>query len=528
MDHDIEPLDMSHADLAEEVRILRLINETGALVASELDLARNVQTVVDAGVSLTGAGFGAFFYNAVSDEGEAFLLYALSGADPAAFSAFPHPRATPIFAPTFHGEGIIRSDDITRDPRYGQMEPHRGMPAGHLPVRSYLSVPVISRSGEVLGGLFFGHPEAAQFSVRHERIMISVAAQAASAIDNAKVYEAARLEIRKREVAELAFRDTDRRLQAVLNNATVSIFLMDEQQQCVYMNAAAEALTGYRFEETRGRHLHDVIHHTRPDGTPFPLAECAIDRAFPENNQQQGEEVFVHKDGSFYPVAFTASPMRDETGATVGTIIEVRDISEERRHVATRELLMREVDHRARNALTVVQSLVQLAGATDVGSYKTVLLGRVGALARAQGSLADRKWEGARVKDLVRDELASLWPEESCDIRGPDVAVSPDQAQPVSMLIHELATNASKHGALSVVGGKVSVEWSVQGNDLVLIWSESGGPALKAPERTGFGSRLVEQLARQLRGEISREWRADGLQLKLVMPLVPAAVGVPA
>jgi PAS domain S-box-containing protein len=520
MNLDTEPLDMSHAELAEEVRLLRLINETGALVASELDLDRNVQTVVDAGVALTGAAFGAFFYNTVNENGEALALYALSGADPDAFSAFPHPRPTPVFAPTFHGEGVIRSDDITRDPRYGQLEPHRGMPKGHLPVRSYLAVPVVSRSGVVVGGLFFGHPKPGQFSARHERIMVGVAGQAASAIDNAKLYEAARQEIRLREVAELALRDTDRRLQAVLNNATVSIFLMDENQQCIYMNAAAETLTGYRFEETRGRTLHDVIHHTRPDGTPFPLAECAIDRAFPENNQQQGEEVFVHKDGSFYPVAFTASPMRNEGGVTVGTIIEVRDISEERRHVATRELLMREVDHRARNALTVVMSLVQLAGAEDVSTYKTVLTGRVGALARAQGSLADRKWEGALVKDLICDELAYLWPDEAIDIRGPDVAVSPDQAQPVSMLIHELATNASKHGALSVVGGRVSVEWSVVANELVLDWSESGGPAVEAPDRTGFGSRLVEQLARQLRAEISREWREDGLHIKLVMPLV--------
>lgn len=522
MNHDFEPLDMSHAELAEEVRILRLINETGALVASELDLERNVQAVVDAGVSLTGAGFGAFFYNRVSEDGEALLLYALSGADPAAFSAFPHPRATPVFAPTFHGEGVVRSDDITRDARYGRIEPHRGMPAGHLPVRSYLAVPVVSRSGEVQGGLFFGHPEPARFSQRHERIMVSVAAQAAAAIDNAKLYEGARSEVRKREVAETALRDTDRRLQAVLDNATVSIFLMDDRQQCVYMNAAAETLTGYRLDETRGRTLHEVIHHTRPDGRPFPLAECAIDRAFPENNQQQGEEVFVHKDGSFYPVAFTASPMRNEAGVTTGTIIEVRDISEERRHAATRELLMREVDHRARNALSVVQSLVQLAGAADVSSYKAVLIGRVGALARAQGNLADRKWEGAWVKDLVSDELASLWPAEAFDIRGPDVAVSPDQAQPVSMLIHELATNASKHGALSVIGGRVTVEWSVEAGDLVLVWSETGGPNLQVPERSGFGSRLVEQLARQLRAVIEREWRPDGLQLRLVMPTAPS------
>jgi len=129
---------------------------------------------------------------------------------------------------------------------------------------------------------------------------------------------------------EEVLRETERRLNAVLNNATVAVFLMDERQQCVYMNAAAEGLTGYTLAETQGRPLHDVIHHTRPDGRPYPLSECPIDQAFPEDNQEQGEDVFVHKDGSFYPVAFTASPVRDDAGAPIGTIVEVRGTAEEK------------------------------------------------------------------------------------------------------------------------------------------------------------------------------------------------------
>jgi GAF domain-containing protein/anti-sigma regulatory factor (Ser/Thr protein kinase) len=178
--------------LREESRIVEALHEVGKTLAADLDTKRVVQAVTDAATQLTHAAFGAFFYNVVDHDGEAYMLFTLSGAPVEAFERFGLPRNTPIFAPTFAGEGVVRLDDVMADPRYGTMAPHHGMPKGHLPVRSYLAVPVPSRTGEVLGGLFFGHPEVGQFSDVDERIVVGIASQAAMALDNARLYESER------------------------------------------------------------------------------------------------------------------------------------------------------------------------------------------------------------------------------------------------------------------------------------------------------------------------------------------------
>jgi PAS domain S-box-containing protein len=165
------------------------LGEAGAVVASTLDEEAIVQKVTDIAKDLTHAQFGAFFYNVTDGEsGDAYMLYTLAGAPRAAFAKFPHPRVTPLFAPTFRGERAVRLDDVMRDPEYGQVAPYFGMPPGHLPVRSYLAVPVKSHRGDVLGGLFFGHAEAGIFTEQHERLALGVAAWASVALQNARLY----------------------------------------------------------------------------------------------------------------------------------------------------------------------------------------------------------------------------------------------------------------------------------------------------------------------------------------------------
>lgn len=185
--------DISHQMKAQEqirkhTQHLEILNSLGKSISKKMDPQLIIQQVIDATTNLTGAAFGAFFYNQ-KKEGENMMLYTLSGASREDFDKFGMPRSTQIFHPTFAGQGIVRADDITKDSRYGHNAPHFGMPKGHLPVASYLSVPVISGNGGVLGGLIFGHPQPGIFKEEHENLVISIAAQAAISLDNSLLFE---------------------------------------------------------------------------------------------------------------------------------------------------------------------------------------------------------------------------------------------------------------------------------------------------------------------------------------------------
>jgi PAS domain S-box-containing protein len=235
---------ISEDALREEKRTLEILNRTGATLARENDLALVVQAVTDAGVEVTGAQFGAFFYNLVDAAGESYTLYTLSGAPRSVFEGFPMPRNTAVFGPTFAGEGIVRSDDITKDPRYGRSAPYHGMPRNHLAVTSYLAVPVVDRARQVIGGLFFGHAQAGVFTERSERSVLLLAAEAAIAIDNARLFEAAQREVGERRKAEAALQTLNATLESQVAERTEQLRLHEEALRQAQKMEAVGQLTG--------------------------------------------------------------------------------------------------------------------------------------------------------------------------------------------------------------------------------------------------------------------------------------------
>lgn len=251
----------ARGDFREATDRVQLLVETGLLLAREHSLDHIVQAALDAGLKLSGAAFGAFFYNNVDSDGSTYQLYKISGVDSREFSRFPMPRPTAVFAETFVHARILRSDDITEDSRYGHNAPFHGMPPGHLPVRSMLSVPVIGRNRAALGGIFYGHPEAAIFTAEAESLVATVAAQAGIAIDNSRLTESLRTEIAIADAARQLQRETSDRLEQVFEAITDGVAVLNRDWIFTYVNRAGQQIIGPSLP-IAGRRYKDVFPET--------------------------------------------------------------------------------------------------------------------------------------------------------------------------------------------------------------------------------------------------------------------------
>lgn len=323
--------DITQRKRAEEVarrqRIkLETINQVGASLVVERDLPTLVQAITDAGREVSGAAFGAFFYNTRNEEGEAFTLYTLSGAPREAFERFGIPRNTPIFEPTFRGTGVVRVADVTQDPRYGQLPPHHGMPKGHLPVRSYLAVPVTSRAGEVIGGLFFGHPEPGVFEEDAETAVVALAAQAGVTIENARLYEALERELKQQRVMERALRESEALSTSVLNSSADCIKVMDLEGRLISMNvpgvAAFDLESFDRVKDTLWSELWG-------DDMRTHVAQAVAKGASGATTRFNGPCRTAKGISKWWDVIVT--PLRDADGRVTRLTATSRDITEQRK-----------------------------------------------------------------------------------------------------------------------------------------------------------------------------------------------------
>jgi PAS domain S-box-containing protein len=209
----------------------------------------------------------------------------------------------------------------------------------------------------------------------------------------------------------------------------------------------------------------------------------------------------------------------DESGHPVRFPGILLDITAWKHADEARALLMREVDHRARNMLAVVQSVVRLTDCSDPVRYREEVIGRIDAIARAQFSLAHTNWEGAGLAEVVGAELGAYAAPARFKLKGPRITLPAEQVQPLNMIVHEMVTNAVKYGALSDAAGDVAVSWRRHRGRLELVWKERGGPPSAPPRRQGFGSRLIERLATQIGASTHMNWDKAGLKAQLTWPL---------
>jgi two-component sensor histidine kinase/CheY-like chemotaxis protein len=225
-------------------------------------------------------------------------------------------------------------------------------------------------------------------------------------------------------------------------------------------------------------------------------------------------------DGEIRWCVGTAAATLDKDGRVVRVSGVTVDITERKRAEERQNLLTREVDHRAKNALALAQSIVRLTRAGDVKAYVQAVEGRINALARVHTILSLSSWQGAEIKKLIVEELAPYSAGGQIEIYGSEVQLQPAMAQTLALALHELVTNSAKYGALSTLSGQLSVRWQVETDNLVLVWEETGGPLVRKPESRGFGTRsLMTSIESQLGGEALFDWRKEGLVCRLSVPL---------
>ncbi|MEY4056478.1 MAG: hypothetical protein RL519_1813 [Pseudomonadota bacterium] len=274
-----------------------------------------------------------------------------------------------------------------------------------------------------------------------------------------------------------------------------------------------------------------VSHYTvlDRDGRELSPEDLPVQRAARGEVVWDFEERILFNDGTALDLLGNATPLYSKAGEIRGAVAAFIDITERKAAESREHLLAREVDHRAKNIMAVIQAIVHLTDAEDIAGFRKAISGRIASLARSHTLLAENRWDGAELRELIEEELAPYIPRRSnaahrVTLSGPQVKLKPLTAQSITLILHELITNALKHGSLSNDVGQLAIDWQVDapGPDqrLALRWVETGGPTIHSQGKSNFGLSLIEITARdQLYGSIESLWKPSGLTVEMSVPV---------
>jgi PAS domain S-box-containing protein len=317
---------------------------------------------------------------------------------------------------------------------------------------------------------------------------------------------------------EAALRESEQQLRwlaSIVDSSDDAIVSKNLDGIITSWNSGAERVFGYSASEAIGQPITLVIPQDRQSEEREILTRIRRGERI-----DHFETVRQRKNGGLIVVSLTVSPVKDANGKIVGASKIARDITEQKKNQELIVILAREAEHRSKNLLANAMATVNLSQSSSPEGLKEVIAGRIQALANVCSLFAETRWIGAEVSAIATQELAPYSDGKRTFTDGPQTLLAPDAAQAVAVALHELATNAAKYGSLSSPDGHVRLEWShAAAGSLRLRWMEMGGPVAQEPTRTGFGTRIVEQMIVQQKGKVRFDWRKEGLVCEITLPV---------
>lgn len=448
------------------------------------------------------------------------LPYALWPSEPVIVSVSDKYRTHPVSDLAHSGAGIyshviqlgcplrLSEAELNTHP---ELQDSHFAEAVSLTLPGVLAVPVTGPQGGTLGVLMLLDKQNGEFTADDEAILIQLAQIASVSVENA--------------VQTRAERESRERLWATHEHAGVGIAETNAAGNFLTINRGLSAITGYSRSELLNLNIFDLIH---PDDSE---AERALyeRQVAGELRTYSREKRSIRKDGSSVWLNVSSTAVFNEQGRFQYSVRVIQDIDERKRFEQRQALLVRELHHRVRNTLAVVQALASATArtTTSIRDFNRSFSSRIAALAKTQTLLTEDYWQTAPLQEMLQCELQPFWGKkhERFRLEGPEVNLSADLAIPLSMAIHELTANATRYGALSVRKGCVTVNWELvvaEGQrELHLKWVEQNGPPVEQPEHSGFGSFLLERvLPAQCQARVNLSFDPAGLRYEIHMPLI--------